>query len=437
MSTRKPGTESKTLKKDDMTVTNNDTDKTSASSEGANGGGSLLPSKDFPGCLLTPIKEHIIHLTREMQWPASREHDYAKTPEKIIPRGAISDHVTDISKPSKNKSSPWKKLENKKLEQALLNCHSELYGMRDMLLCHSRMAVTQHYREILSLQMSLILEQQQQIQQKEAELVALRQEKQQLESRIERMDRRMSVMQRRSRLANGNEEEEDESLDRSNANRVSSDAQTEKTTPTSLEQPSVTKSLKSSNSSESKVQLTANKPTAKRKLQSEGKNSDKKKPKLQSSELRTTFEYNGIGSCNTEVSFVNKEDKILIPSWRLSSPTPGQSPKVKSEVKTEDTSDDMYLKRHRKYEESERKRKRWDLQRARTLIQHQYLLDRYKRIHEKTLKPTNQKASKPNIDTFLPKPQEIKEIEISDTVPLMAFGCTIPYSEPRYVCMLR
>lgn len=117
--------------------------------------------------------------------------------------------------------------------------------------------------------------------------------------------------------------------------RVSSDAQTEKTTPTSLEQPSVTKSLKSSNSSESKVQLTANKPTAKRKLQSEGKNSDKKKPKLQSSELRTTFEYNGIGSCNTEVSFVNKEDKILIPSWRLSSPTPGQSPKVKSEVKTE------------------------------------------------------------------------------------------------------
>ena len=134
--------------------------------------------------------------------------------------------------------------------------------------------------------------------------------------------------------------------------RVSSDAQTEKTTPTSLEQPSVTKSLKSSNSSESKVQLTANKPTAKRKLQSEGKNSDKKKPKLQSSELRTTFEYNGIGSCNTEVSFVNKEDKILsnnlntvhtryflllllVPSWRLSSPTPGQSPKVKSEVKTE------------------------------------------------------------------------------------------------------
>lgn len=178
MSTRKPGTESKIPKKDDMTVTNSDSDKTSASNDEANGGSSFVSPQDFPGCLLTPIKEHIIHLTREMQWPASREHDYAKTPEKIIPRGAISDHVTDISKTSKNKS--WKKLENKKLEQALLNCHSELFGMRDMLMCHSRMAVTQHYRELLSLQMSLILEQQQQIQQKEAELVALRQEKQQV-----------------------------------------------------------------------------------------------------------------------------------------------------------------------------------------------------------------------------------------------------------------
>ena len=180
MSTRKLGTELKTPKKDDMTVTNNDTNKTSASSDGANGGSSFLSSQEFPGCLLTPIKEHIIHLTREMQWPASREHDYAKTPEKIIPRGAISGHVTDISKTPKNKASGWKKQENKKLEQALLNCHSELFGMRDMLMCHSRMAITQHYRELLSLQMSLILEQQQQIQQKEAELVALRQEKQQV-----------------------------------------------------------------------------------------------------------------------------------------------------------------------------------------------------------------------------------------------------------------
>ena len=90
----------------------------------------------------------------------------------------------------------------------------------------------------------------------------------------------------------------------------------------------------------------------------------------------------------------------------------------------QDTSDDVYLKRHKKFEESERKRKRfvnmftqvymslcvirWDLQRARTLIQHQYLLDRYKRIHEKTLKPSNQKQPKPNIDTFLPKPQKSK-----------------------------
>lgn len=26
----------------------------------------------------------------------------------------------------------------------------------------------------------------------------------------------------------------------------------------------------------------------------------------------------------------------------------------------------------------------------------------------------------------------VKEVEISDTLPLMAFGCSIPYVEPRY-----
>ena len=96
--------------------------------------------------------------------------------------------------------------------------------------------------------------------------------------------------------------------------RVSSDGQTDKTIPSASEQPPVTKSLKSSNSSESKLQQT-NRPSAKRKLQAEGKNSEKKKAKLQSTEMRTAFEYNGIGqveSCDSGPSIQNnKEEKIL------------------------------------------------------------------------------------------------------------------------------
>jgi len=46
---------------------------------------------------------------------------------------------------------------------------------------------------------------------------------------------------------------------------------------------------------------------------------------------------------------------------------------------------------------------RWDLQRARSLSQHQYLLDRYKRIHEKNSKPPNQKQHKKPLETFKPK----------------------------------
>ena len=134
--------------------------------------------------------------------------------------------------------------------------------------------------------------------------------------------------------------------------RVSNDGQTDKTSPTSSEQPTVTKSHKSTNSSESKTQLTANKSSTKRKLQSEGKNSEKKKAKIQSSEMSTTFEYDGIGSYESEV-IVNKEDKILsnciictyklfkliyctVPSWKVFSPSPSsQNSKAKSEVKSE------------------------------------------------------------------------------------------------------
>ena len=133
--------------------------------------------------------------------------------------------------------------------------------------------------------------------------------------------------------------------------RISNESQT---TPTSSEQPSVTTSVKSTNSSESKTHPTTNKPNTKRKLQqAEGKNSDKKKAKLQSSEMRTTFEYDGIGPCDNETTTTeNKNDKILsncifivcrllncvyilVPCWRITSPTTSHSSKVKSEVKTE------------------------------------------------------------------------------------------------------
>lgn len=49
---------------------------------------------------------------------------------------------------------------------------------------------------------------------------------------------------------------------------------------------------------------------------------------------------------------------------------------------------------------------RWDLQRARSLSQHQYLLDRYKRIHEKNSKPPNQKQHKKSLETFKPKMEQ-------------------------------
>jgi len=92
--------------------------------------------------------------------------------------------------------------------------------------------------------------------------------------------------------------------------RIPNVVQTDKNTPISSEPTPVTKSVKSSSPSESKIQPTTNKTTAKRKLQTEAKNSEKKKAKLQSSEMRTTLAYDGIGVCESSTS-VHKEDKIL------------------------------------------------------------------------------------------------------------------------------
>lgn len=91
--------------------------------------------------------------------------------------------------------------------------------------------------------------------------------------------------------------------------RVSANSQTNQTSPSASGQPSATKSLKSSNSP---VESQPTNKSTKRKLQAEGKNLEKKKAKLQSSEMRTAIEYDGIGSCDSETaSSVNKEDKIL------------------------------------------------------------------------------------------------------------------------------
>lgn len=90
---------------------------------------------------------------------------------------------------------------------------------------------------------------------------------------------------------------------------------------------------------------------------------------------------------------------------------------------TEDLSDDTFLKRHAKLEYDEKRRKKWDVQR----IREQRTIERLKRRH---CKDELQEAENnvQDLSTFFPTPESIKFIQITDELPVNAFGESIPLS---------
>ncbi|KAG8180848.1 hypothetical protein JTE90_005932 [Oedothorax gibbosus] len=83
---------------------------------------------------------------------------------------------------------------------------------------------------------------------------------------------------------------------------------------------------------------------------------------------------------------------------------------------TENINDIVFERRHQKYELDERRRKRWDLQRLR---EQRARTERRRRKKEKK-EPTS----------FYPDPQSVEFIEVTDKLPVIAFGHPIPVLEP-------
>lgn len=96
----------------------------------------------------------------------------------------------------------------------------------------------------------------------------------------------------------------------------------------------------------------------------------------------------------------------------------------------EDVSDEAFLKRHQKYEVDERRRKKWDQQR----IREQKNIERLRKRHLKEEYPeiTTVAAKVPKVMTsFFPDIETIKFIQISDDLPISAFGEQIPKLLPK------
>ncbi|XP_071803708.1 uncharacterized protein [Asterias amurensis] len=107
---------------------------------------------------------------------------------------------------------------------------------------------------------------------------------------------------------------------------------------------------------------------------------------------------------------------VQVPSWRLNPLNISTSTDS-----VEDIEDGTFERRHQKYEVAEQKRKRWDIQRVRELREHE-------RLEQKMLR--REYGNWDDIlKTFYPEPSDACQLQVSDTVPLVAFGVQVPVAK--------
>uniref|UniRef100_A0A2S2NYK5 Male-specific lethal 1 n=1 Tax=Schizaphis graminum TaxID=13262 RepID=A0A2S2NYK5_SCHGA len=112
----------------------------------------------------------------------------------------------------------------------------------------------------------------------------------------------------------------------------------------------------------------------------------------------------------------NSSSNLEIPSWRVKTYSSWYSMEG-----TENMSDDIFESRHFRLEQCEQKRKRWDLQRIRELKRVEYLKEGR---NKHNLQKSNDN-NKEELTTLLPSPSNIKAIEITDKLPVSAFGSNL------------
>lgn len=137
---------------------------------------------------------------------------------------------------------------------------------------------------------------------------------------------------------------------------------------------------------------------------------------------------------------------VEVPSWRIRVCTSCYSMEG-----TENLGDDVFNKRHMRLEIDERRRKRWDIQRIREQRQYERLRQRestgVKGIgrshrHSRSQRSSNAGSSgkageeldrveeSSDVESFWPDPEDAKILEVTDVVPVSAFGVPIVKFEP-------
>lgn len=116
------------------------------------------------------------------------------------------------------------------------------------------------------------------------------------------------------------------------------------------------------------------------------------------------------------------DSSVKVPSWRFVDLSPVYDPEG-----TEDTSDAVYEKRHRKYELEEQRQRRWEEQEFRNQLYKEKLKANRMRTARgaRKEKPSSPLPAEDMFNSF--DPNLIEAIEIVDELPITAFGVSMPF----------
>lgn len=232
--------------------------------------------------------------------------------------------------------------------------------------------------QLLNLHLSIIQELQEKLIQKELELDAKTDEYSQLESKLLRLQRRLQFQFKESKM---------HSTSNNSFNSIS----------TKTNSPSNCVSKKQKKKINAKLTL----------------------------ELRTHIHYLNHSIANNEdVRYTSTHNQLELPSFRVAQNNFSNSTIFPG---FEDLSDRTFLRRHKKLEESEKRSKRWDSRRYRERKKFNELQNRHDKVNNKY---SSSDLYSPSI--YTEDANEIKQIEVSDTVAIQGFGAPLPAILPTH-----
>lgn len=321
--------------------------------------------------------------------------------------------------------------ENHENKVSEIECESQKENrLKNMAnLSFDRLDETKQLKELVSVHMDLIQQQQDVINQKDKTIKGLKAENNALHCRIQRMERRMALLKQKEEMSAGS------TLTHSPPPKPGTMSYTEPIVPLipdklafkkksdvilqpkrSGEQPRVrSSSITATDTSKSKRENFR-----KRKLQTQ-ETSDSEKGSLTTSNLYHVSYYEPVSD---EIEVEPRPDILRGAQSQLTVETPSFRIKTYTNLYviegTEDHEDETFLRRHQKPEVEEKRRKRWDDQRLRE----EKMMEKLREKSE-VLEKRRNKLENP-IDSFYPKLDEITHIEVMDEIPVSAFGHSIP-----------